>query len=436
MANADRQVETEPTAGSPGAARPGATAVFFVAVAGLIVVAYSTHEMAVVAVVAALAAMIFLHEAGHFLMAKWGRMKVTDFFLGFGPKLWSFRRGETEYGIKAIPAGGFVRIVGMNSLEKVDPQDEARSYRAAPFWRRITVGVAGSAVHFALAFVMLWSLLVFYGLPANQLAIGGFTRLPGSPNPALRAGLHVGDKLVSVDGVGRNDPAAILAQIRNHPGTPVRIAVDRGGKILHLKATPLARYGSPVSPSKSPTATSSRPFGLLGIEVRQAVNRSSPWAAVPQSSSALGRMVGTYLGGLGHLFSPSGLSAIAHQAAAPPNPTPRAGAPSPGPQLLGVVGIARLTVQAANAGLPQLLAWLTFINVALGTVNMLPLPPLDGGHVVVAVYERLRSTKDRRYTADAARLLPVAYAMFALIVVLEVTALYLNVAHPAPNPFG
>lgn len=433
MANVQRQLDTDPAVGP---ARPRATAIFFVVLGALIALAYVAHEMAVVAVVGALAAMIFLHEAGHFLMAKWGRMKVTDFFLGFGPKLWSFRRGETEYGIKAIPAGGFVRIVGMNSLEKVDPQDEARSYRAAPFWRRITVGVAGSAVHFILAFVMLWSLLVFYGLPSNQLAVGGFTTFTGSPNPAVSAGMKVGDKLVSVDGVGRGNPAAILAQIRSHPGTPVRIVVDRSGKVLHLTATPLARYGSPVSPSGSPTATSGRPFGLLGIEVHQAVARSSPLDAVPQSGSALGRMVGTYLGGLGHLFSPSGLSAIVHQAAAPPNPAPRAGSSSSGPQLLGVVGIARLTVQAANAGVPQLLAWLTFINVALGTVNMLPLPPLDGGHVVVAIYERLRSQKGRSYRADAARLLPVAYAMFALIVVLEVTALYLNVAHPAPNPFN
>lgn len=429
-------IEQPQDPGSPTGGRSGATALFFVVVAGLLAVAYATGQMAVAAVVAALAAMIFLHEAGHFLMAKWGKMKVTDFFLGFGPKLWSFRRGETEYGIKAIPAGGFVRVVGMNSLEKVDPRDEARSYRSAPFWRKLSVGVAGSVVHFLLAFAMLWSLLVFYGLPANQLAVAGFTRIPGAANPALTAGMRVGDTLVSVDGIGKGDPAAVLAQIRDHPGAPVTILVDRNGRLLHLTATPLTRYGTPAAPSASSSAGAGRRFGLLGIEVRQAIARSSPAAAVPRSGSTLVHMVGTYLGGLGHLFSPSGISAIAHQAAAPPSPAPRSATATSGPQLLGVVGIARLTVQAANAGVPQLLAWLTFINVALGTVNMLPLPPLDGGHVVVAVYERLRSTRGRSYRADAARLLPLAYAMFALIVVLEVTALYLNVAHPAPNPFN
>ncbi len=99
-------------------------------------------------VVLALVAMVMLHELGHFATAKWSGMKVTEYFFGFGPRLWSIRRGETEYGVKAIPAGGYVRIVGMTMLEEVDPPDEARSYRQATFPRRLLVAVAGSAMHF------------------------------------------------------------------------------------------------------------------------------------------------------------------------------------------------------------------------------------------------------------------------------------------------
>ncbi|HUS61132.1 MAG TPA: site-2 protease family protein, partial [Acidimicrobiales bacterium] len=104
-----------------------------------------------VAVIAAVILMIMLHELGHFATAKWSGMKVTEYFLGFGPRIWSVRKGETEYGIKAIPAGGYVKIIGMNSLEEVDPADEPRTYRQQPYWQRLMVVCAGSTVHFIIA---------------------------------------------------------------------------------------------------------------------------------------------------------------------------------------------------------------------------------------------------------------------------------------------
>ena len=109
----------------------------------------------VLIVILAIVVMITLHELGHFVMAKRAGMKATEFFLGFGPKLWSTRRGETEYGIKLIPAGAYVRIIGMSNLEEVDPADEERTYRAKPYWRRLSVAVAGSTMHFILAFVLI-----------------------------------------------------------------------------------------------------------------------------------------------------------------------------------------------------------------------------------------------------------------------------------------
>ncbi len=116
-------------------------------------------------------------------------MKVTEYFLGFGPRLWSIRRGETEYGIKAIPAGGYVKILGMTSAEEVDPADEARTYRQRPFHNRLIVAVAGSAMHGVMAFVLLWGLFVFIGAPNNNaVAISGFAPFAHNVDPARAAG--------------------------------------------------------------------------------------------------------------------------------------------------------------------------------------------------------------------------------------------------------
>ncbi len=112
---------------------------------------------------------IMLHEFGHFVTAKKFRMKVTQFFVGFGQTLWSTIRGETEYGVKAMPAGGFVKIVGMTALEDVDPADEVRSFRRQPGWQRMIVLAAGSFMHFLLAFVLLFILAVGIGQAADQL---------------------------------------------------------------------------------------------------------------------------------------------------------------------------------------------------------------------------------------------------------------------------
>ena len=117
--------------------------------AGVIVLAFMRPRLAgTIGVLAAIIAMIMLHELGHFVMAKRAGMKVTEFFLGFGPRLWSIRRGETEYGVKAIPAGGYVRIIGMSNVEEVDPADEERTYRSKPYRHRLGVAVAGSTMHF------------------------------------------------------------------------------------------------------------------------------------------------------------------------------------------------------------------------------------------------------------------------------------------------
>ena len=162
-------------------------------VALIVALAVVAHQTALLIVVSAIILMVMLHELGHFLTAKWSHMKVTEYFLGFGPRLWSVRRGETEYGIKAIPAGGYVKIVGMSSLEEVDPADEARTYRQQPFHNRLMVAVAGSFMHFLTALLMLWGLLVFIGTPlADAVRVVGLAPLAHGVDPARAAGLRAG----------------------------------------------------------------------------------------------------------------------------------------------------------------------------------------------------------------------------------------------------
>ena len=135
---------------------------------------------------------IMLHEAGHFATAKKFHMKVTQFFVGFGQTLWSRQKGETEYGVKAIPAGGYVKIVGMTALEDVDPDDEPRSFRRQPGWQRIIVLAAGSFMHFALAFALLFIMAVGIGLASTNSATIG-TIDPCVPTSVTAAGCVKGD---------------------------------------------------------------------------------------------------------------------------------------------------------------------------------------------------------------------------------------------------
>ncbi|HKX71575.1 MAG TPA: site-2 protease family protein, partial [Acidimicrobiales bacterium] len=137
---------------------------------GAMVVAGLWWGWPVLLMILGIVVMIFLHELGHYLTAKWAGMKVTEFFIGFGPKIWSFQRGETEYGFKVLPAGAYVRIIGMNNLDETDPADESRTYRQQSFPKRLLVVSAGSLMHFAQAFVLLVVLLGVVGFPGRSIA--------------------------------------------------------------------------------------------------------------------------------------------------------------------------------------------------------------------------------------------------------------------------
>jgi membrane-associated protease RseP (regulator of RpoE activity) len=405
-------------------------------VGGLAVAAWK-GVLATVLVVLSVLLMIMLHELGHYLTAKWGGMKVTEFFVGFGPKLWSIRRGETEYGVKAFPVGGYVKIIGMHNLDRIeDPTDEPRTYRQKPFPQRLAVAVAGSAMHVLIAFVLFVVMDTAVGIPASSLRIAQISPLVTGRSPAQDAGFQKGDRIVSVDGRRVTSWAQIPPYIQAHPGDDVRFVVERGGRTMELTARPvdlstITVDGKPASP---------KPRGFIGIGPDVEMAKRGPISGV---ALAARQLVGGDFGkdddqaapglidnakALGGVFSPAGVSSYWKTLTGEPQPD----RPDGGTRFLSPVGLTRVASQAADTGLFSVLVLLIAINLFVALFNMLPLLPLDGGHVAIAVYEavRTRLQRGRRYYADVAKLLPLTYAVVLLILFLGVSALYLDIAHP------
>ncbi len=405
-----------------------------VVVVGVVALAVATGQAALLVVVACLIVMIMVHELGHFLAAKRGNMKVTEYFLGFGPRLWSFRRGETEYGVKAIPLGGYVKIPGMTNLEEVDPADEARTYREQPFHARLLVAVAGSAMHFLMAFVLLWTLLTFVGLPnGDKVAVQQVVRVGGRPGPAQLAGLHPGDVVVSVDGrtVGGNG-GSLVAALHGNPDRPVTLVVDRSGSERTLVVTPVD--GRTVHQAGVTQPPGSAPYGLIGVSLGSPVERVGPLTGLARTGGDMVRFSWESVVGVAHLFSPAATVQRFGQLA---NAKAASQASANGTRVQSVVGVVQTATDAVHAGIGDLLIVLVSINLFIGIFNLFPMLPLDGGHVAIAVYEKIRSARSRlRYHADVSKLLPYTWALVAFLGILFTTSLLTDLVHPQANPFG
>jgi len=398
--------------------------------AGIAVIAVGAHVGKTVLVLLAIIMMIVLHEFGHYTMAKLGKIKVTEFFVGFGPRLWSIRKGETEYGIKALPLGGYVKIIGMNSLEEVDPADESRTYRQQPFWRRISVAVAGSAMHFLLALLMLFTIFFIIGdqglftnsSVGTNLRVAQIDALTTGPSPAHDAGFQVGDHVLAIDGKVFATQDDLTKYIISHPETKLDVLVERGGKEINLYPTTvdLSKVKAKATPG-SAVPTSTTPYGFIGFELEQPTVKYGFFESVSKSGGTFVHVGAETFDALGQLFSLHGISSYANmlvhkKAADAPNAV----------RFESPVGITVIANQAAKQGLEDTLYLLILINIFVGIFNMVPLLPLDGGHVAIAVYEKVRSRRGRRYYADAAKMMPFVYATLAVIVFIGVSALFLD----------
>jgi membrane-associated protease RseP (regulator of RpoE activity) len=380
--------------------------------------------------VVALLFSVMLHEAGHFFTAKKFGMKATQFFVGFGQTLWSTRRGETEYGIKAIPAGGFVKIVGMTELEDVDPADEPRSFRRQPGWQRIIVLAAGSFMHFALAFVLLFALAIGIGLAGASASttVGAIdTCVPSSltavckasnpASPAKQAGVRAGDKIIAVAGVPVHNWTQMGKALRRQPpGQPVAITVQRGGKQVALTARLAVIHG--------------RQGSYLGVSPVVVFQRSGPLGAV------------TYAGGkFGQILAGSA-GVVASLPKAVPDLFAKNRGSGPGGQVTSVVGAADITGQVVaspigwQARVAVVMLIVASLNIFVGAFNLLPLLPLDGGHLAIVIYERCRAWLARLRgkpdpgPVDFRRFVPVSVGVFALLVGFGLLLIMADIVNP------
>jgi membrane-associated protease RseP (regulator of RpoE activity) len=378
---------------------------------------------------------VMLHETGHFVLAKKFGMKVTRYFVGFGPTIWSTWRGETEYGIKALPIGGFVKIVGMHSLDDPDdPADEARSFRVRPAWQRILVLAAGSIMHFLLALVLVFGLALGVGIandnvtqlgtispcvPVSMTAYDNGTCGSHAPaSPAKLAGLRVGDTVTAFDG----KPVSSFTQLGNAiravpPGSEATLTVRRDGKLVTLHTT-LA-------------SVSGRSGSYLGVGPAVVFQVASPLGAIEYSGTTFGQVVAGSVQAVAAL--PGALPKLFVK-----NPS---GSVSSG-QVIGVVGAAEATGSevASNAGwqykVSFVLLLIASLNIFFGLFNLLPLLPMDGGHIAVIIYERFRAWAARLRgrpdpgLTDIAKLLPVSFSLFLVLVIFSIALVVANIINP------
>ena len=364
--------------------------------------------------VAGIFVMILVHELGHYVAAKRFGIKVDEFFIGFGPRLWSFRRGETEYGLKALPLGGYVRIAGMNPFEEEAPEDRPRLFTSKPKRQRAVVLAAGGLTHFVLAFLLLLTFFWFVGRPifGGAEIVGVQPTLEGRPSPAAVAGLQAGDRVVSVDGRPVRTFQEVIDAIDRGPGDELDIVVEREGEEVALTATPVSA-GEDGS-------------GRLGIVIGEALlrrERSGVIEGVADAGVGMGRMALGSFQAMGAIFSPEGIGRVADALFGGRERTPN--------DPVGVVGAARVSGQALEAGEVDVLFGLfAFFNVFVGILNLLPLPPLDGGHLAVLGVE---AATGRR--VDQRKLIPITAVVAGFLILFTVSLLYLDVVAPIPNPF-
>lgn len=420
-------------------------------------------------------ASIALHEVGHMVPAKRFGVRVSQYMVGFGPTLWSRTRGETEYGIKAIPLGGYVRLVGMYptkdavgareprgwagrlaadardaSAEEIDPGEDGRAFYRLSTPKKLLVMFGGPVMNLVIAFVLMAIALVGIGVEGPTLTVGQVQPcvLPASAvarttctsddprSPAALAGMQDGDTVVSWGGQQVSTWAGLVTAIRASGTDPVAVVVDRGGRQVDLTVTPVQRdqtavdaAGNAVTDSSGKAVVSRSSY--VGIAPLTAMQRQSLWSvpgAVATTTWQTAKVV---------LTLPERVWQVAYSTFT--------GQPRDATSVIGIVGVGRIAGEVTSvqgAGISDslrifsLLQMLAALNVSLFVFNMIPLPPLDGGHIAAALWEgagrqlaRLRG-RDRPRPADTARLMPLSYAMFVLLGGMGLLLVWADIVNP------
>ena len=356
-------------------------------------------------------AILMIHEGGHLVAAKAFGMKATKYFLGFGPTLWSFQRGETEYGIKAIPAGGYVRIIGMNPLEEVPPEDVDRTYMSKPFWQKSVVVMAGVATHFVLAFVLLWVAHVIIGEPDRdrpQLEIAQVVPQTddGSPTAAVLSGIEAGDRVLAVDGVPVATWNELTSILRTHPNQHILLDVQRDGERLQLGATLTSRI-DPVTGEE---------LGFLGVSPKVGKSRDNPILGIGRAAGDVVLFTRQSARGMWEFVANFGnfIGAVLGDDDVLDEVRP-----------VSIIGIAQFGAASQRAGLNFTLELIAYISIFVGLVNAIPLYPFDGGHFAVALYEKVTGRQP-----DVRKLIPLGAVVLFFLMLVGVLGIYFDIVRP------
>ena len=382
--------------------------------------------MTAVIMLVGIALMIVVHEGGHFVAAKWFDMKVTEAFFGFGPKLWSTQRAETEYGVKAIPLGGYVRIIGMNPLEEISPEEEERTYRAAPFWQKSVVVLAGVASHLVMAFLLFFIVFSVWGqrernelgepIPTLTLAIVAPTTPDGDLSPAILSGFEAGDTLRTFEGTPVESWNTFVDSVQENGGNTVMIGYGRGDLLSEVPVTlatidaPVIVDGEAVTDAEGNAVTEQIGYFGAAPEVKRV--DAGPISNAVAAAGGVVRAIGDSFRGLWAMITgfPDLLFAVAGgddavlQEVRPITP----------------IGLARIA-----GPLESTLALLALVNVFVAIVNVIPLYPLDGGHFGVALYEKLTGREP-----DIRKLTPIAAVVLLFLLTVGLVGLYLDIFRP------
>ena len=310
----------------------------------------------IAAAVIGLGLLIVFHEFGHFIVAKLSGVGVLTFSVGFGPKLWVKKVGETEYALSAFPLGGYVKMVGEDPDEQVQQADIDKSFAHKSLLTRTAIVFAGPGFNLLLAVLLLMVVFTFYGVPVMSTQISGVEK----DSPAEIAGLMKGDRIVAIDGVPVDEWEELSQKIKGSGGKPLHLQIRRGDEIISVTVQPSKREGRTI-------------FGepkedwVIGIGSQVTIEKGNPGLAVVR--------------GVQQTFEYSKLTLLALYKMIVGDVSPR--------NIGGPILIAQMAGQQAQEGLGTFLAFLAVLSINLGVLNLLPVPVLDGGHLVFFAVEAI-----------------------------------------------
>ena len=367
--------------------------------------------------IAALLLSVMIHEFGHYLTAKRYGMKVSEFFLGFGARIWSTKRGETEFGLKAIPAGGYCKIEGMTPNDVMPEGEESRAFYTAKSSQKLIVLGAGSFLHFVLGYILLF--VLFAGVGTNQLlpTINQVVK----ESAAQSAGILAGDEVLSINGKQIENWYKDVQIIRNSNGAPLTLLIKRGTEEITISAS-----------AKLETIDGTERY-VLGIINDVGIKRSDLATAAKNSAIVTKDFLVQSVKSLIKL--PSKIPALWGQAVSGETRDPNG--------LVGVVGVARVSGQAVGSDalsiterLSTFILIIASLNIFVGLFNLLPILPLDGGHMAVAIADEIRAFiarlrgRARPAAIDVTLLTPITMVVFVILAALTVLLLIADIVNP------